>query len=240
MMGKALAAVLVACGASLAIAAAPAVSKPIKKPRTLRNVLVTEYFPVPEQWFVGKKVAAPGLRGKHRVDWLYSARGVSMEGDGIGSDGRRYHIDGLGDQGWVTASGKRTRPGRHGWSAGSPFWRDVGWRNRRGRVTFPLATGGWYAGQPRRTRSTGGITFAEGPSRPLRFYRSVAVDPNLIPLGSRVYIPAYSHTSGGGWFRADDVGGAIQGRHLDVYRPPPADPGGGQAIRGQTVRVVPP
>ena len=41
---------------------------------------------------------------------------------------------------------------------------------------------------------------------------SVAVDPGLIPLGWYVWIESEGH-----WFRADDTGGAIVGKHLDLY-----------------------
>ena len=85
-----------------------------------------------------------------------------------------------------------------------------------------------------------GISFAPGPSRELRFWKSVAVDPDVIPLGSRIYIPAYRQLRGGGWFRADDVGSAIIGRHLDVFRPPPSTAGGGLFLRDQRVYVIPP
>ena len=50
---------------------------------------LTEYYPALESWFTGRPVSAPGLSGAHRIDWLYSARGLSMEGDGIGLDGTR-------------------------------------------------------------------------------------------------------------------------------------------------------
>lgn len=41
--------------------------------------------------------------------------------------------------------------------------------------------------------------------------KGVAVDPKLIPLGSRLDIPGY-----GNWQLADDVGGAIKGKHIDI------------------------
>jgi hypothetical protein len=209
--------------------------------RWLRGVRITEYWPAPESWFVGAPVSAPGLPGKHRIDWLYSATGVSMEGDGIGLDRRRYHIEQLGTGGWVTASGAATSPS-DGWSAGPPFWRAGGyWKNRHGGVTFPLGLGGWYAGGGVNYVPLAGVMFAPGPSLPLRYYQSLAVDPHLIPLGSRVYIPAYRHDGHGGWFIAQDTGGAINGRHVDVYRRPPrsrSDPG--RMLTGQRLFVIKP
>jgi 3D (Asp-Asp-Asp) domain-containing protein len=86
-----------------------------------------------------------------------------------------------------------------------------------------------------------GVSFAEGASLPLRYYQSIAVDPRVIPLGSWVYIPAYRDDGHGGWFVAEDTGGAITGHHIDVYRSPPAAPGaGGQYFVGQRVFVVKP
>lgn len=209
----------------------------------LSGVTLTEYYPVPERWFRGRRVAAPGLAGTHHVDFLYSARGLSMEGDGIDLAGRRVHIQQLGSSGWVNAAGRPTRP-PHGcglrWTAGPPYWRAGGWRNRSGAVTFPLAAGGWSAGAGRLLGDYGGVTFGSGPSLPLRYYRSVATDPHLIPRGSRIYIPAY-RGRGGGWFVAQDTGGAIIGRHIDVYRPPPASPADqGALLRGARVYVIPP
>ncbi|MGI0484707.1 DUF3747 domain-containing protein [Pantanalinema rosaneae CENA516] len=58
-------------------------------------------------------------------------------------------------------------------------------------------------------------------------YRTIAVDRNLIPIGSVIYIPAARGTvvtlpSGqrvthDGYFYAADVGGAIEGNHIDVF-----------------------
>lgn len=236
-------ALLAGLAALLLAAAAPlAQAKPIKRAGWLRGVTVTEYYPAPEWWFVGKKVQTPGLARLSRIDWLYSATGLSMEGDGIGLDGERYHISGLGSGGWVTERGKASVPGHKGWKGGSPFWRAGGyWLSKDRYVTFPLDGGGWSNGRGLRYRALPGVTFSDGPSRPLKYYRSIAVDPNLIPLGSKVYIAAYRSSAGGGWFSADDVGGAIIGRHVDVYRTPPArqDIGGG-LLEDQRIYVQPP
>jgi 3D (Asp-Asp-Asp) domain-containing protein len=222
--------------------AGAAAAKPIERSRWLGGVTVTEYYPVPEAWFVGRKVSTPGLATKHRVDWLYSAMGVSMQGEGVGLDGRTYHIDALGSGGWVNDKGKPSVPGRDGWAGGAPAWRaGAYWLTRSHRLTFPLDGGGWSNGAGRRYVPLPGVTFAEGHAKPLRFWRSIAVDPDLIPLGSKVYIAAYRDSPGHGWFLAQDVGGAIIGRHLDVYRRPPATAeAGGGLYADQHVYVIPP
>jgi 3D (Asp-Asp-Asp) domain-containing protein len=228
--------------AALVLPTAQASAKPLAKATWVHGVTVTEYYPVPEAWFVGKKVAVPGLKGKHRIDWLYSATGVSMEGDGIGLDHRLYHIDALGHGGWVNAKGRPSKPGRHGWRGGPPVWRaGAYWLTGSHEITFPLDGGGWSNGAGKRYVPLKGVSFAKGASLPLRFWRSLAVDPRLIPLGSRIYIPAYANTPGHGWFRAQDTGGAIIGRHVDVYRPPPdAADIGANMYEGQAIYVIPP
>jgi 3D (Asp-Asp-Asp) domain-containing protein len=200
---------------------------------------LTEYYPALEAWFVGAPVAAAGLAARHRIDWLYSARGLSMEGDGVGLDGKQYHVENVGSGGWLTAGGGAGA--QFGVGASAPYWRTGGfWRNQNGNLTFPLAAGGWSGGTGIKYVPPPGITFAPGPSRPLAYLRSVAVDPNLIPLGSHIYIPAYQSVNGG-WFEADDTGGAIIGRHIDVFRPPPSNPADtGNFATGQRVYIVPP
>jgi 3D (Asp-Asp-Asp) domain-containing protein len=207
----------------------------------LRRITITEYWPAPESWFRGRLVSAPGLSGRHRIDWLYSAEGVSMEGQGYGLDGRMYHIDSLGDGGWVTKSGSPTSAG-DGFAAGAPYWRaGAFWRGPGGAVTFPLQAGGWSNGTGRRYVPLPGVTFAPGASLPIHFYQSIAVDPHVIPLGSRVYIPAYRNDGHGGWFLAQDTGGAINGHRIDVYRSPPRSPNdGGQYLVNESAFVIRP
>jgi len=229
---------------------APVASTPVNVPpppskhakgKWLTHVAVTEYWPAPESWFVGRMVTAPGLSGLHHIDWLYSATGLSMEGSGIGLDGRAYHIDELGTGGWVTETGAATSPS-DGWSAGAPYWRAGGyWRNRRRAVTFPLSVGGWSNGRGAKYVPLRNVTFAAGSSLPLHYLRSIAVDPRVIPLGSRVYVPAYRNDGFGGWFVAQDTGGAINGHHIDVYRSPPASAlDAGQSLSGQRIFVIKP
>jgi 3D (Asp-Asp-Asp) domain-containing protein len=222
---------VLACGALAAPAGAL-----IRKPAWLGGVVITEYYPVPEAWFGGWKVAAPGLPGQHRVDWLYSARGVSMEGDGIDLDGNLVHIADVGDGGWVDEHGRPTTAG----GGGHPFWRaGAYWKSADGWVTFPLDVGGWFHGIGASFVSSPNSTFGPGESRPLTPYKSVAVDPGLIAMGSKVYIPQYKDH--GGWFKAADTGGAIQGRHVDVFRTPPASiDDTGHYFSGARIYVVPP
>ena len=219
----------------------PVPEQPISHRQWLGGVTITEYYPAPERWFIGRRVQAPGLAGRYAADWLYSARGLAMEGDGVDLHGRRVHIAALGSTGWVNAAGRPTVPVCLGkWTHGSPVWLIGGWRNRRGAVTFPLSTGAWSNGRGSRELPYGGVTFAPEPSKPLRYYHSIAVDPRLIPLGSRVYIPAYRDI-GGGWFLAQDTGGAIKGRHIDIYRPAPASPDDlGRYFTQERILVIPP
>jgi len=42
---------------------------------------------------------------------------------------------------------------------------------------------------------------------------TIAVDPRVIPLGTRIYVPGY------GWGRAADTGGAIIGNSIDLWMP---------------------
>jgi 3D (Asp-Asp-Asp) domain-containing protein len=205
------------------------------------GVTITEYYPAPERWFNGRRVGAPGLTGTYAVDWLFGAHGLAMEGDGVDRRGRPAHIAQLGSTGWVNAQGRPTLPVCLGkWTDGFPAWLRGGWRNRAGEVTYPLAAGGWTNGPGVKILDYGGVTFAAGESQPLRYYHSIAVDPRLIPLGSRVYIPAYRNL-GGGWFIAQDTGGAIKGRHVDVYRSPPADSTDyGRYLTDQRILVIPP
>jgi len=79
-----------------------------------------------------------------------------------------------------------------------------------------------------------------GQSLSLKPWGSVAVDPSVIAMGSRVFVPAYCKLIGHAWMTAQDRGGAIQGLHIDVYRLPPDVRGEDLQFSGQRIYVVPP
>ncbi|WAB25168.1 3D domain protein [Lysinibacillus phage vB_LfM_LysYB1] len=47
--------------------------------------------------------------------------------------------------------------------------------------------------------------------------RTVAVDPSVIPLGSKLHITSASYPAINGYYVAEDTGGAIKGNKLDIY-----------------------
>lgn len=71
----------------------------------------------------------------------------------------------------------------------------------------------WSAGGPagRNTRFTYGVGGTGGTPVP---WKTVASDPSVVPLGSRLVLEAYRSK---GEFTANDTGGAINGHHLDVF-----------------------
>ena len=189
----------------------PDTSRTITRPRWLSNAYVTEYFPVRESWFSGPLVAAGGIPGRHRYDWLYGAHGVAMNGEGLGRDGRYYRFAGPWDDGWVNATGQ---------------------------ATYGCWTGHWSAGLPARVAAPSRVRFDVGRSS-FPFWKTVAVDRKLVPYGSRVFIRAYCDTPAHGWFTALDTGAAIIGVHFDVYRAPPQTLVL-RSFHDQKVYVVPP
>ena len=67
-------------------------------------------------------------------------------------------------------------------------------------------------------RASAYVPFSEGSEggrwtkteRDGRASHGVAVDPRVIPLGTRLWIPGYGHA------QADDIGSAIKGNRIDL------------------------
>jgi hypothetical protein len=190
----------------------------------LGSFQITYYWFVPESNFVGRPLAAPGLTGTYREDFLYSAGGVDMQGTGKAANGSYVHYAGTTGGYWVNSSGHRTDPGAHGWSHGSPYWRDGGWRNSAGAPTFKRANGTWSNGKgvkllPYHDR------FGPGKGVPVTEWHSIATDTSVIPRGTRVYVQALAAYPSSGCLVAEDTGSAIIGNHIDVLVPAGSDLG---------------
>ncbi|NLK01165.1 MAG: hypothetical protein GX318_08015 [Clostridia bacterium] len=56
---------------------------------------------------------------------------------------------------------------------------------------------------------TDGITKS---GRLARVNHTIAVDPDIIPLGTKIFIPQLGHL-----YTAEDIGGKIKGKTIDVY-----------------------
>jgi len=87
------------------------------------------------------------------------------------------------------------------WGEGAPVPPAKGQFRRFFRMTVTAYT-------PINTRMEGGRYTST--QRDGRAVHGVAVDPDLIPLGSRLWIPGY------GYGVADDIGGRIHGHHIDL------------------------
>ena len=74
------------------------------RPQSLGSYWITYYWFAPESWFTAKKMVGPGLKVAYREDFLYSARGISMQGTGTGDDGVLLHWR-SGAGAWVNKEG---------------------------------------------------------------------------------------------------------------------------------------
>lgn len=68
-------------------------------------------------------------------------------------------------------------------------------------------------GRPMQVRATAyaGDTITSTGTKPIAGH-TIAVDPSVIPYGTRVYIPEFNKT-----FVAEDCGGAIKGNKIDIF-----------------------
>jgi 3D (Asp-Asp-Asp) domain-containing protein len=137
--------------------------------------LITGYNVCLESELSGQLVSGKGLNEKHKKGFLFSARGVPMEGSGLASNGRYIQLK-TWNTTWVNnASGNPDHVADED------------------QVTFEYTTA------------------AQGKYGPITQGTSIAVDPTVIPKLSWVSIDTVGER------RADDIGGAIKGAHIDNF-----------------------
>ncbi len=199
----------------------PALAAPSASAATsLGDFQLTYYWFAAESGFVGQKVAAPGIAGTYREDFLYSARGVPMEGTGTALQRRaralrRHARRLLGDQ------GRRARPcpGRNGWSNGSPVLARRRLADRVRRRHVPARRRQLGERHRASTKRPYHDLFGTERRHDVTEWLSIATDLRVIPRGTHVYVPRLAGSPAHGCFRADDTGGAIIGKHIDVFIP---------------------
>jgi 3D (Asp-Asp-Asp) domain-containing protein len=74
-----------------------------------------------------------------------------------------------------------------------------------------------YTDSPAENGGYAGIDYFGNPLK----FGTIAVDPNVIPLGSKVYVTGYSFAGMPTGFvaTASDIGGAIKGNRIDIFLP---------------------
>ena len=95
------------------------------RPQALGSFWITYYWFAPESWFTARKIVAPGLKTAYREDFLYSARGVAMQGTGTGDDNVMVHWR-SGAGAWVNNQGQPTKTAAGGFTNGAPYARPGG------------------------------------------------------------------------------------------------------------------
>ncbi|CAG7644205.1 hypothetical protein PAESOLCIP111_04649 [Paenibacillus solanacearum] len=75
-----------------------------------------------------------------------------------------------------------------------------------------------YTASPSENGSHGAVDYMGNPLQ----LGTIAVDPNVIPLGTKVYIEGYNYDGlpdGGMYATASDIGGAVKGNKIDIFLP---------------------
>ena len=143
----------------------------------------------------------------------------------------RAHVDSLGDQprqdgrgapaGRASRAGPRARHGRRHDSACSSDGRAAGGRRQRRAVQRRRGAGGFCRRMRRTEQRRTPSSSTRWPTTSSDGLRAgcpagigvMAVDPSVIPLGTRVFVPGYGPAV------AADVGSAVKGLMIDLWMP---------------------
>jgi len=94
-----------------------------------------------------------------------------------------------------------------------------------------------YSAAPEENGKWGAVDYLGNPLR----LGTIAVDPSVIPMGSRVYITGYQDPSlppGGMIAYANDQGGAIKGNRIDIFIPGSAEKAGNFGIQNVKIYIL--
>ncbi|MEC1970591.1 3D domain-containing protein [Bacillus cereus] len=174
------------------------------------GVMKTGWYQDGEKWFY----LDPSAEGAKKVGWAEV-------------NGKWYYLDPTTDgsmkTGWVQVNGK--------WyyldgNAGGAM--KTGWNKIDGKMSYFKEDGQWIEGTERTVRATAYTNDPAENGTPAGQHvytrmgddltanpnlKIIAVDPSVIPLGSKVYVEGY------GPAEARDTGGAIKGNKIDVFVP---------------------
>lgn len=187
--------------------ALPSPDTPLKEDMAIRVVRVEEALEIEEETipFESQWLPDPDLELDTTVLRQTGSMGVNKSRTRVRyEDGRE--IWRVLEEEWVDsepetrviAYGTKITPRLVGTEAGQlPYWRKI----RMLATSYSAATSGKSPDHP-----AYGITRSGLPAG----YGVVAVDPSVIPLGTRLYVPGY------GVALAGDTGGSILGKHIDL------------------------
>ncbi len=150
------------------------------------------------------------LRGWQEIDgnWYYLHAGGAMQIGWLNLGGNWYyfHAGGSMAKGEMNIGGKKYFFKDNGVMATGTF-------TMNGK-TYVCTPSGEFVGSGKQLISNAsaytGHSITSTGQRP--YWGSIAVDPRVIPYGSKVYIPYYNKV-----FVANDCGGAIKGTKIDIF-----------------------
>jgi VWFA-related protein len=180
------------------------------EPKSIDNVKFTQYNVCHEADMTGhgKTTNPKNIKGTYYREFLYSAKGVCMQGSGKAISGETIKYVGSGG-GWV-----------------NELRESVHYNRKLGKYTKADGT----ASSPYWIKDESSVIFEQLPKDTfigskgwniIPWY-TIAVDPKIIPYGSIVYIKRLDGIniegiSLNGFFIAADTGGAIKGNRIDVF-----------------------
>jgi len=188
----------------------------------INNCFVTGYYCVYDCELAGIQTVTRTISDNTytlKASFLFGGWGVAMQGTGkTAPDGDYIRYTGGG--GFVYITGPDAGRNLEGKWVANPQALRI--RYARLGITDFTGFGNLAIARPDRANYSRNMSIVGSMGRTLTSWFSIAVDPSLIPLGRTCTLifkndatTPYGDTFAN--FRADDVGGAIKGRRIDIY-----------------------